>query len=457
MLEKEYSRRKFLKNSTLTGLGVGLASGMTTNLIAGCAQDTATPAILGGQPVRTKGWPGWPVWDPATDERQVIEVLRSGIWSRGAVVSEFEEKWAETIGTKRCLATTNGTHALITALRQLGVGAGDEVLVPPYTFIATVDAILMQGAMPVFVDTDPATFQIDADKIKEKITPRTIAILPVHILGLPADMKKIMAIARESDLSVVEDACQAWLAEIDNKKVGSFGNAGCFSFQNSKHIPIGEGGAIVSDDDEFMDRCFSFHNFGRPHGKVVGTVSGQYVMLGSKCRITEYQAAIGLAQLKRLEDQTRLREENAAYLREKIRDIPGIVPYELSNNVTRAVFHIFPFRYKKEQFKSLSRKSFLEALEAEGIPCSPGYIPLNNMPYLRDAFQSKLFKHVYPKEMLDFDRFVERNRCPQNDLLCEEAVWFRQSMLLGSKKDMNDIAAAIEKIYNNSEKIASNA
>jgi perosamine synthetase len=454
MLEQEYSRRKFLKNSTLTGLGVGLASGMTTNLLAGSARETGTPAILGGQPVRTKGWPGWPMWDPATDEKQVIEVLRSGIWSRGAVVSEFEEKWAETIGTKRCLATTNGTHALITALRQMNVGAGDEVLVPPYTFIATVDAILLQGAMPVFVDTDPATFQIDADKIKEKITPRTTAILPVHILGLPADMGKIMAIARENDLTVVEDACQAWLAEIGNKKVGSFGNAGCFSFQNSKHIPIGEGGAIVSDDDEFMDRCFSFHNFGRPHGKVVGTVSGHYVMLGSKCRITEYQAAIGLAQLKRLEEQTRLRGENAAYLRNKIRRIPGILPYELSNNVTRAVFHIFPFRYKKESFHDLPRKRFLEALEAEGIPCSPGYIPLNNMPYLKDAFQSKIFKHVYPEEMLDFEGFVERNHCPQNDRLCEEAVWFNQRMLLGSKSDMNDIADAIEKIYNNSENIA---
>jgi perosamine synthetase len=384
MLEKEYSRRKFLKKSTLTGLGVGLTTAVTPNLFASVSKDTGTAAIMGGQPVRTKAWPDWPMWDAKTDEQRVIEILRSGIWSRGKVVAEFEEKWAETIGTKRCLATTNGTHALITALRQLNVGAEDEVIVTPYTFIATIDAILMNGAMPVFVDINPATSQIDADKIEEKITSRTTAILPVHILGLPADMVKIMSIAGKHNLFVVEDACQAWLAEIDNKKVGSFGNAGCFSFQNSKHIPIGEGGAIVSDDDEFMDRCFSFHNFGRPHGKVVGTVTGEYVMLGSKCRTTEYQADIGLAQSKRLEEQTKIHENNAEYLRSEIHNIPGVLPYELSEKATRAVFHIFPFRYKKEEFHNLSRRKFLEALVAEGIPCSGGYSPLNNMPYLKD-------------------------------------------------------------------------
>lgn len=453
MTNKKYSRRTFLKKSALTGLGIGLAAGATPNLMSSYAKDASTPAILGGQPVREKDWPDWPMWRPKQDEERVVEVLRSGVWSRAGVADEFEEKWAKTIGTKRCLATTNGTHALITALHELGVGAGDEVIVPPYTFIATIQAVIMNGAMPVFVDTDPATFQIDAGKIEEKITSRTIAILPVHILGLPADMEKIMDIAGRHDLFVVEDACQAWLAEINDQKVGTFGHAGCFSFQNSKHLPIGEGGAIVSDDEEFMDRCVSFHNFGRPHGKEVETVSGGYIRVGSKCRITEYQSAIGLAQLKRLEEQTKRRESNAAYLRSQIKDIPGILPYELYDNVTRAVFHLFPFRYKKEEFQGLPRKKFLEALNEEGIPCSGGYTPLNNMPYLKDAFESKNFQKVYPSEMLDFNRYVEQNRCPENDRLCEEAVWLYQNMLLGEKSDMDDIAKAIEKIYNNAEKI----
>ena len=148
-------------------------------------------------------------------EEEVLKVLRSGVWSRAKVVTEFENKWAETIGTKRCLAVVNGTNALITSVVQLDIGAGDEVIVTPYTWISSIQAVLIAGAMPVFVDVDPETYQMDPAKIEAKITSRTRAIMPVHILGLPADMVKIMAIAKKHNLLVIEDACQAWLAEID--------------------------------------------------------------------------------------------------------------------------------------------------------------------------------------------------------------------------------------------------
>src|SRR5690606_34189518 len=276
------------------------------------------------------------------------------------------------------------------------------------------------GAMPVFVDVDPETFQIDPEKIAEKITPRTKAIIPVHILGLPADMDRIMAIAKQHNLVVIEDACQAHLAEFNHRKVGTIGDAGCFSFQNSKNLPIGEGGAIVSNDDAFIDRCFSYHNLGHAYGTAVGTVGGGIPMQGNKLRLTEYQAAIGLAMLARLEDETTKRHENAAYLKAKIKDIPGVVPYRLYDGVTKGAFHLFPFRYKREDFKGLSRASFLKALSAEGIPCSSGYSTINDMPYLDDAFQSKNFRKVYPKEMLDFKSYVERNACPNNNMLCKE-------------------------------------
>ena len=411
------------------------------------------PAILGGKAIRSKVWPGWPIWNPLTDEDLILKVIRSGVWSRADVVAEFEKKWAQAIGAKRCLAVVNGTNALITALVQLGIGAGDEVLLPPYTFIASVQAILQSGAMPVFVDIDPDTFQIDPEKIEAKITSRTIAIMPVHILGLPADMTRIMAIARRHNLLVVEDACQAWLAEIDNKKVGTFGNAGCYSFQNSKNIPMGEGGAIVSDDEAFMDRCYSYHNYGNPYGSLIGEVGSGTIIPGNKLRITEYQAAIGLAQMARLEEQTTIRSTNAEYLKSKIKDIPGILPYRLSDKVTRAAFHIFPFRYKKEEFKELSREGFLKALLAEGIPCSGGYSPLNKMPYLENTFKTQNFKLMYQSDMLDYNKYMERNQCPIDDQVCKEAVWFTQNMLLGDKSDMDDIAAAIYKIYSNAEKI----
>lgn len=436
------------------GAGALLGLGATQSLWPNTATATV-PALLGGDPVITShDWPSWPIWKPETDEKRLLEVIRSGVWSRNKVVSEFEQRWAETIGSKRCLSVVNGTNALNTSLAQLEIGWGDEVLVTPYTFIASVSCILFNGAIPVFVDVDPETFQMDPDKIEEKITPHTKAILPVHILGLPCDMERIMPIAKKHNLYVVEDACQAWLAEINKQKVGTFGHAGCFSFQNSKNMPIGEGGAIVSDDDAFMDRCFSYHNYGNPYGSAAGEVGAGTIMIGTKLRLTEYQAAIGLAQLERLEEQTETRNVNAGYLKNHIKDIPGIVPYRLYDNVTRAAFHLFPFRYQKEAFKGLPRGKFLEALRAEGVPCSSGYSELNKMPFLKNAFNSRFFQKFYPKERLDYDKYAEENKCPLNEKLCnEEAVWFSQNMLLGSKKDMDNIAMAIEKVYNNAEKL----
>ncbi len=444
------SRRKFVKQSSIAGMATIIGLGVTPSLIAGNINKASLPAIIGGSsawdPVK---WVKWPIWIPETDEPRVLETLRSGVWSRNKVVDEFEAAWSKTLGVKRTLAVTNGTNALIVALNQFDIKGGDEVLVPPYTFISTVQAILANGAMPVFVDVDPETFQIDPSKIEAKITSRTKAILPVHILGLPADMVRIMAIAKKHNLVVVEDACQAPLAEINKQQVGTIGHAGCFSFQNSKNIAIGEGGAIVSNDVEFMDRCVSYQNLGLPYGSAVGTFTTGSIRLGTKVRFTEYQAAIGLAQLKRLEAQTVTRNENAAYLKSKIEKIPGIVPYRLYDNVTRAAFHLFPFRYKKEGFKDLPRAEFLTALRAEGVPCSSGYTTLNTQEFLKSAFESKNFKKIYPKEMLDYSSYMERNQCPKNDQLCSEAVWFTQNILLGSRDDMDAIAYAIEKIHKN--------
>jgi len=454
MSREPYSRREFVKHTSLACVGAATAMSVTPRSPAASTATAATPAILGGAPVRTKGWSRWPIWIPETDEAQVLKAIRSGVWSRHGLVTEFEKKWAQLVGAKRCVTTVNGTNALITALKQLDIGGRDEVIVTPYTWIATIQAILQTGAMPIFADVDQQTYQIDPDRIEEKITSRTRAILPVHILGLPADMDRIMAIAKKHNLLVVEDACQAWLAEISHKKVGTFGNAGCFSFQNSKHLAVGEGGAIVSNDDRFMDRCYSYHNFGMPYASVVAEAGAQFVMLGSKVRWSEYQAAIGLAQLQRLETQTSTRNENAAYLRPRMGQIPGIVPHKLYDNATRAAYHLFPFRYQTQEFKGLSRAGFIRALRAEGIPCTEGYRPgLNKAPYLKDAFGSKNFQLMYPKEMLDFDRYVEQNQCPRNDKLCEETVWLSQNLLLADKSDMDDIVRAIEKVHEKAETI----
>lgn len=445
------NRREFIKEGAL----LGTAAAMSWSF-AWPAQVAATkPAYLGGTPLMdNNNWPIWPKWVSPSDEEQIVQVLRRGIWSRAGVTTEFERRWAETIGTKRCLAVVNGTNALITALANLKVGAGDEVIVPPYTFIATIMAVLANGAMPVFVDVELDTFLMDPAQIEAKITPRTKAIMPVHIAGLPVDMDPILTIAAKHRLLVIEDACQAHLAEYDGKRVGSLGHAGCFSFQNSKNMAIGEGGAITSNDEAFMDRCYSYHNLGLPYGSAVGTVASGSVMVGTKTRFTEYQAAIGLAMLKPVDSETSLRNERAAYLSQLLKEIPGIAPYRLYEKVTRAAFHLFPFRFEKGAFRGLSREKFIRALQAEGIPCSSGYGIITDKPYLEEAFSEKRFQQAYPKEMLDFNRYKEKNSCVNSDKLCtEQAVWFTQNMLLGTKNDMERIAEAIKRIYKHADAI----
>jgi len=454
MANKKFSRRDFIKRNSIAGAGAILATGITPSVFANSTKQANLPAVLGGKPTAEINWPKWPMWNPETDEKLLLEAVRSGVWSRQKLVTQFEKEWAKTCGAKRCLTVVNGTNALIVSLIQLGIGAGDEVLVPPYTFIASPQAVLATGAIPVFVDTDISTFQMDASKIEAKITSRTKAIMPVHLAGLACDMNRIMEIAKKHNLIVVEDACQAHLGEYNYQKLGTIGHAGCFSFQNSKNLPIGEGGAIISNDEKFVDRCHSYHNLGFPFGTAIGSFNSGSILNGNKLRLTEYQAAIGLAQIKRLDSQTTTRTTNAEYLSAKLKQIPGVLPIEKNPGTNRGVYHLYAFRYKKEEFKGLSRDAFMEALDAEGVSCYGGYTQLNKMPFLKDAFQTKNFKKTYSKKQLNYTKYMERNECPQNDILCnEEAVWFNQRFLLTGKTEMDAIYSAIEKIHHNAEQI----
>jgi perosamine synthetase len=409
----------------------------------------ATPALLGGSPVRTAPFPSWPkIAD--RDEKNWTEVLHKGRWCRidGSYATRFEEAWAQTLGAKHCLATASGTTALATSLNALGIGPGDEVLVPPYTFVATVNVVLLQHALPVFVDTDPQSFQIDAGKIEAAITDRTRCILPVHLGGLPADMDRILAIAEKHKLPVLEDACQAHLAEWRHRKVSTLGALGCFSFQASKNLNSGEGGAILTDNDDLMETCRSFHN----NGRGTSAPGFSYVRNGCNHRMTEFQAALLLAQLSRLEEQSRVRGENAEYLTKQLREIPGITPARMYEGATRNAYHLYMLRYDSEKFSGLPRSRFLKAMRAEGIPCSGGYSPLNKEPFIKHTLQSRAYRTIYsPKEIADYEA---RNHCPVNDKLCEVAVWFYQTMLLGSKTDMDQIAEAVRKIQNHASELA---
>jgi perosamine synthetase len=449
MNKKDLNRRQFLTAASAVSLAAAASKAIPAYGSAG--KKAGKLAVLGGKPVRTKPWPPWPVWDKSAED-SVLSILRSGNWyrGRGNTVTRFEEKYAALMGAKRCVCTVNGTNALLTALHVLDIGVGDEVIVSPYTFIATYNVVIGSSALPVFADTDPETFQINPDRIEERINKNTRAIMPVHILGLPANMDRINAIAKKHNLVVIEDACQAWMAEWRGKKCGTLGDLGCFSFQNSKHLPCGEGGAVIGNDEKIMDRCYSYHNCGRPYGSVKG--SRGYPIIGTNRRMTEYQAAILLSQIKRLEKDAQIRNENAEYLTSKIKDIPGIIPAKFYDGVTRAAYHLYPFRYKKERFNNRSREKFLSALRAEGVPCSGGYGPQYKDDLIEVALNSRNFRRSFSKERLD--RYRRELDYPENDRLCDEAVWLTQNLLLAPKSDMDDIADAILKIYENRDKLA---
>jgi perosamine synthetase len=432
------SRRSFLGAVVAAGT---LRPGRQSSSSPAVVTSSKIPALLGGTPVRRTPFPAWPVAD-AREEDALVRVIRSGRWNRGENVSAFETAYATLIGAKHCLATANGTSALITSLGALGIGPGDEVIVPPYTFVATISAVLMMRALPVFVDTDLETFQIDARKIEQALTGSTRVILPVHLGGSAADLDTILQVAQRRGVTVVEDACQAHLAEWRGRKVGTYGRTGCFSFQASKNLNSGEGGAILTDDEAFIESCYRFHNNGRGRRNTGDDFS--YRNVGANLRMTEFQAALLSVQMTRLEAQARTRDANAAYLTRLLQQIPGITPARMYQGCTRNAYHLYMFRYDPSHFAGLPRAAFLKALAAEGVPALSGYSPLNKEPFLGEMLSGPGFRAIYSRERIDAWR--AQNQCPQNDRLCTEAIWIVQTMLLGPRQDMDDIAEAVKKV-----------
>ncbi len=398
-------------------------------------------AINGGTPTRTKPFPKWPFL--RHEQLTALQAAwESGVWGvRSPHVAEFEKRFAEFQHAKHALASANGTVGLWVALKACGVKAGDEVIIPPYTFIATASAVLMANAVPVFVDIDPNTYNIDATQIEDAITARTAALMPVHIAGQPADLDAILAIAAKHNLPVIEDAAQAHGSEWRGRRVGAIGTAGVFSFQSSKNMCAGEGGAIVTDAKEIFARCFSYHNCGR-------TLEGawyEHRVLGSNHRMTAWSAAILNAQFATIEGDMQLRDRNAGYLDQRLCEIPGIRPLIVHPGVTRHSRHLYIMRYEAEAFDGLPREKFLEALQAEGIPAYKGYSPL---------YREKMFA-LDPREYPWIEgRNYHELALPVCEHACDaEAVWLAQSVLLGTESDMEDIVHAIAKIQKHAHEL----
>ena len=408
----------------------------------------ASLAVLGGRPVRSKPFPKWPVID-GSDEKAVLGVLRSGAWGRhrGTKVAEFETAWAAFVGAPWSLATGNGTHALEIGLRALGVGGGDEVILPSYTFVATASAVLATGALPAFADVDPDTLCLDPAKAAAAVTSRTRAILPVHLGGHPADMTAIGALARRKGLAVLEDAAQAHGASWRGKAVGLWGDLAAFSFQSSKNLCAGEGGALTGRDPALKEACWALHTCGR----TIGGIWYRHPHLGWNFRMPEFQAALLLAQLRRLPRQAALRDRNARALEKRLAGIPGIAPLVSAPGVTRHARHLFIFRYDSRHFRGVPKDRFLKALAAEGIPCGGGYVPIHREGFLAETLADKTYRRLYPD--LRPEAYAGRFDLPETDRACSEAVWLTQNLLLGTGRDVRDVGDAIEKILEHADEL----
>jgi dTDP-4-amino-4,6-dideoxygalactose transaminase len=401
-------------------------------------------ALHGGTPVRKAAYPVWPL--SGKEERAaLLAVWSSRKWGIGGKeIAKFERRFAGLHGARHGVAVMNGTVALEVALKAGRIGDGDEVIVPSYTFAATATAVLNVNAIPVFADILPDTYCIDPESVRRALTPRTRAIIPVHLAGQPADMDAMKSIAAEHRLFLVEDAAQAHLAEWKGMKVGGIGDVGTFSFQSSKNITSGEGGMVVTSDDQLAERCWSYHNCGRsPEGAWY-----HHPRLGGNYRMTQFQAALLLTQLATAKQLHRLREKNARYLTRRLKGLPGFVPLNVDPRVTRHAFHLFVLKYEAERHGGLERSTLLKALNAEGIPAVRGYVPLYREGFLAEAKEFTL-RH---------GAFVERDYtsvdCPHTEKACNEAIWLPQNVLLGAPRDLDDVVRALEKIIDHREDLA---
>lgn len=447
-MSSSFNRRKFISNVAI--VGTGLAIGAPQVLYA--RTDINKPAILGGPRAHSGAFPSWPV-ENTLEENGLTEVLRSKKWGRldGTRMAKFETEYSKLFGVKHSLGVSSGTSALTTILGALDVGPGDEVILPVYTFVATYNVVVLNYALPILVDTDIETFQIDAAKAKAAITEQTRVIMPVHIGGSPADLDAFVAMGKQRNIPVVEDACQAHLAEWKGVKVGNYGLAGAFSFQSSKNLNCAEGGAVTTNSDDFITNCYTFHNQGQG-GRSTSFSTGVGTR-GTNLRLTEFQGSLLLSQMTRVVEQSNRRWENAQYLSRLLKEIPGITPAKLYPGTTRSAYHLYMFRYDKNHFAGLSREKFLKALSAEGVPNSAGYGQMNKSDYVKALATNKHYLKIYGEK--EMERWLERNQCPQNDrLTSEQSVWLFQNMLLGTKSDMEQIAEAMRKIQKYAAEIA---
>ncbi len=406
-------------------------------------------ALKGGTPVRRKPFPHWPEF--GEEEKQVLNlVLQGRNWggypSPNTYAKLFNERFADYQGARYGIGASNGTVTIEVALKAGGLRPGDEVIIPAYTWIGTASAVLSAEGIPIFVDSDPENYCIDPEAFEAAITPRTKAVIPVHLGMEMADMDAILPIAHRHNLLVVEDCAHAHGAQWNGRGAGSLGHFGSFSMQTSKILTAGEGGMILTSSEQSAERCESLINCGRP------SVSDRYKYrtIGYNYRMTEFQTALLLSQLERLPEQADRRLKNARSLEAKLHGVEGIHPLAWDKRITRPAIYHYLLRYDPAGFSGIHRDVFLMALEAEGIPAEgPFYEPLYRAPlwhFRRDDWAA------YARSEVDYSHV----HCPVAEKAAyEESIWLHHSMLLGGEQEVTDIVDALAKIKANTGELAS--
>jgi dTDP-4-amino-4,6-dideoxygalactose transaminase len=404
-------------------------------------------AILGGPKTRTESYPAWPVWDQR-DLDAVTEVVKSGRWGGypypGPKTAEFARKFAELQGGGFAVAMANGTVTMEVALRAAGIGWGDEVLVPAYTFQATAAAPMSAGAIPVIVDVDPGNYCLDPKAAEKAVTPKTRAIIPVHLGSQMADMDAIMVLAEKHDLIVVEDCAHAHGARWNGRGAGTIGHFGSFSLQSSKILTSGEGGVLLCRTEELARNVMAVIDCGRGHQGEGGSESGPSPLMGGNFRMTELQSALALVGLQRFPEQAREREQMAAYMDEALSEVPGVRVLRRDPRHTTRSFYRYMFAIDPKTF-GVEHDVLCAALEAEGVECEPGYEPMHRYELFQPRNSRLAVPNAFP-ERFDFDKM----HFPVAEQACgHEAVWLDESVFRAGRQGVDDAVAALKKIQKN--------
>ena len=403
-------------------------------------------AALGGSPTRTEPYPDWPVRDER-DVEAVAAVVRSGQWGGfpypGPQTAEFTRRFAEMQGGGIAVAMANGTITMEVALRAAGVGWGDEVIVPACTFQATAAAPMAAGAIPVIADVDPNSYCIAPKAIEAAITPKTKAIIVVHLGSQMADMDAIMEIAERHQLMVIEDCAHAHGAKWRERGAGTFGHFGSFSLQSSKILTTGEGGILLCRTQELADRATSVINCGRPYGDAT-----EVFTIGTNYRMTELQSALGNVALDRFPEQVKEREAMADYMDEALSDVPGARVLPRDPRHTTRSFYRYMFAINPDTFGA-PREAVAYALNKEGIPAELGYPPMHRYDLFQPLLSHLPAPQAFP-EKFQFDRlsFPEAERAS-----LREAIWFNECVFRAGKQGVDDAIAALRKIQANAAEL----